>query len=301
MADYDVVVIGGGLAGLAAGTVLARARRRVVVVDAGEPRHAPAAHAHGFPALDGISPDELLSRSRAEMTGYGGEFVEDRVERIERDGADFLVRRESGALRARAVLAATGLRDELPDVGGLRERWGRDVLHCPYCHGYEVRDRALAVVGGDNRPFTLHQAQLVRQWSADVVFFPNRIELDASERDRLAARGIEVVAGPVRRVVSGAEGVRGVELADGREVAREAVFVGPRFAPRDELLTELGCAVGDNGRLAVDPSGRTSVDGVWTAGNVSDSPAQLVNAASQGSTAAIAVNHHLLAQDVERA
>ncbi|MEV5535245.1 NAD(P)/FAD-dependent oxidoreductase [Saccharopolyspora shandongensis] len=301
--DYDVVVIGGGAAGLTGGMVLARSRRRVLVVDGGEPRNAPADHLHGFLSRDGMSPAELYSVGRDEVARYGGEIVGNRVQGVER-GAErgFVVRTADGReLTTRSVLMATGLRDELPDIPGLRERWGHDVLHCPYCHGYEARDLPLGVVGGENRPFTVHQAQLVRQWSSDVVFFPNRIVLDDEERERLAARGVRIVAGDVVGVLADDNGVWGVELADGEVVPRAVVFVGPRFVPQDGLLKGLGCELGENGWVSVDPSGRTSVPGVWAAGNVVDNPAQLLTAAGAGTTAAIALNHYLLAEDVEQA
>ncbi len=297
--EYDVVVVGGGAAGLTAAMVLARARRRVAVVDAGEPRNAPAAHVHGFLSRDGMSPAQLLAAGRGEVLGYGGEVIEGRARDVEHG---FVVRLAGGReLTARGVLVTTGLRDELPEVPGVRERWGNDVLHCPYCHGYEVRDAPIGVLGGDNRPFTMHQASLVRQWSGDVVFFPNRITLAADERERLTARGIRIVDGEVARLVVDHDRLSGVELADGHLVPRTAVFVGPRFVPRDELLTALGCDVGENGWVATDPTGRTSVVGVWAAGNVVDSPVQMITAAGAGTTAAIALNHYLLEQDIERA
>lgn len=302
MLDDDVVVIGGGAAGSAAAMMLGRSRRRVTLVDAGEPRNAPSRHLHGFPSRDGADPAEMSEIGRREVRGYGGEIRTARVSGLARAEDGFEVRLDDGeALTARAVLVATGLRDELPEIPGLRERWGHDVLHCPYCHGFEVRDTPLAVVGGDNRPFTLHQAQLIRQWSDDVVFFPHRIELTGDERHRLLARGVRIVEGEVARVVVEEDAVSGVELADGRIVARGTVFVGPRFVPHDELLTSLGCEAGDDGWVRVDPSGHTSVAGVWAAGNVADSPAQLINAAAAGSKAAIALNHHLLAEDIDRA
>lgn len=301
--ECDVVVVGGGAAGLSAAMMLARSRRRLAVVDAGQPRNAPSAHLHGFLSRDGTAPAELLAEGRKEVVGYGGEMVRGRVRGIGHVGEHgFAVGLDGGReMTARAVLVATGLRDELPEIPGLRERWGNDVVHCPYCHGYEVRDAPLAVVGGDNRPFTLHQASLVRQWSSDVVFFPHRITLSDEERERLTARGVRIVDGEVARLVVRDDQLRGVELVDGHVVSRAAVFAGPRFVPHDELLTSLGCQVGENGWVAVDGTGGTSVSGVWAAGNVVDSPAQLINAAAAGSAAAIAINHHLLAEDVERA
>jgi thioredoxin reductase len=291
--EFDVVIVGGGAAGLNAALVLVRARRRVAVVDAGDPRNAPAAHMHGFLSRDGMPPAQLLEAGRAEVVGYGGELVEDRVARIDEG---FVVHLAGGrALRTRRVLVATGLRDELPDVPGLRERWARDVLHCPFCHGYEVRDRPLGVLG------TLHLGLLLPQWSADVVFFPHTNELTVDEREQLVARGVQVMDGEVTGLAIHDDALRGVELAGGRVVPRAALFVGPRFVARDELLAGLGCATGEDGWVRTDPTGRTSVPGVWAAGNVVNPRAQVVTAAGMGSAAAIALNADLLQDDVQRA
>jgi thioredoxin reductase len=158
MKECDIVVVGGGAAGLSAALVLVRARRTVAVVDAGTPRNAPAAHMHGFLTRDGMPPRELLAAGRAEVSGYGGRLIDDTVVAIE---PGFHVRLASGVhLRTRRILVATGLRDELPDLPGVRERWGRDLLHCPYCHGYEVRDQPLGVLGGT--PEAVQHALLVR-------------------------------------------------------------------------------------------------------------------------------------------
>ena len=296
---YDTVVVGGGPAGLSAATLLARARRRVIVVDAGEPRNAPADHVHNFLSRDGSTPEALNEAGRKEVLRYGGEILQDNVTRIE-DG--FELHLGNGAvLASRSALVATGLRDELPDIPGVREQWGSGVLHCPYCHGYEVRDQPIAVVGGSNRPFTIHQASLIRQWSEDVVFFTNGIELSDDERLRLDARSVRIVDAPVARVVVHDGRVAGVELSDGTVVPRHVVFVGPTFVPNDMLLSSIGCTRLDNGWVATDPTGLTSVDGLWAAGNVSDSPAQLINSAAAGSKAAIAINHYLLELDVTRA
>jgi len=304
MAEYDVVVVGGGVAGLSAALVLGRARRRVVVVDAGEPRNAQSAHLHGFLSRDGMNPAELLSTARGEVAGYGVELLAGRAVGIDRlDAALFAVRLADGArLTARAVVVATGLRDALPDIPGLRPRWGKDVQVCPYCHGYEVRDSALGLIGGEDRQFSLRQAQLIRQWSDDLVFFPHRIDLEPHERERLVARGVRIVDGAVTRIVSDETGVRGVEVAEGPMVRRTALFVAPRYIPSDELLTALGCEVNDDGWVATDRTGRTSIDGVWAAGNVADHTAQLINAAAAGSAAAIALNNqYLVVADIEKA
>src|SRR3712207_5805934 len=188
MSEYDVVIIGGGAAGLSAALVLARARRRVAVADAGAPRNAPAAHMHGFLSRDGMPPRDLLAAGRAEVTRYGGVLIDDAVADVD---PGFRVQLAGGGtVTARRILVATGLRDVLPDVPGVRERWARDVLHCPYCHGYEVRDQPLGVLGGT--PEAVQHAHLVRQWSADVVLFTHADALAAHHRQQLAARGIVV-------------------------------------------------------------------------------------------------------------
>lgn len=294
---FDVVIVGGGAAGLSAALVLARARRRVVVVDAGEPRNTPAAHMHGFLSRDGMPPLELLKAGREEIAGYGGEFIADGVVSVTRG---FTVALSSGRmLRSRRILVATGLTDRLPDIPGLRERWGRDVMQCPYCHGWEVRDHAVGVIA-TTPPSAIHHAQLVRQWAEDLTLFTNDVEIPGDEREKLAARGIKVVDGKVARVVVEDDRIRGVELADGRAVLRDALFTGGDWEPHDALLRSLGCEVAD-GWVTVDGMGQTSVPGVYAAGNVVDQRANVIMATAQGSMAAIALNGDLVAEDVEQA
>ncbi|RGC65213.1 Thioredoxin reductase [Micromonospora sp. MW-13] len=294
---YDVVVVGAGAAGLNAALVLARARRRVAVVDAGTPRNAPAAHMQGFLSRDGMPPASLLEVGRAEVTGYGVTLFEGRVDHIDHG---FFVHLAGGpALKARRVLVATGLRDELPEIPGMRERWGKDLLHCPYCHGYEVRDQPIGVLG--THPNAVHHALLLRQWSDDVVFFPHTLDLTGDDRERLTARDVHVADGVIKQLVVDDDRLRGVELTEGHVVPRNAVFVFPRMLPHDALLTGLGCEKDENDWVTTDRSGRTSVSGVWAAGNVTDPRAQVITAAGMGSAAAIAINHDLVDEDVRRA
>src|SRR6185503_16115235 len=168
--SYDVVIVGGGAAGLSAALTLSRARRSVLVIDAGAPRNAPAGHVHNYLASEGTAPADLLATGRAEVTGYGGEIVTGEVTSAHRlDDGGFHVVLGDRIVQARRLLVTTGLVDELPDVAGVAERWGRDVLHCPYCHGWEVRDQAIGVLGSS--PFAVHAALMWRQWSADVTLF----------------------------------------------------------------------------------------------------------------------------------
>jgi thioredoxin reductase len=299
--SFDVVVVGGGAAGLSAALVLGRARRRVAVVDAGAPRNAPAAHMQGFLSRDGMPPSELLAAGRAEVARYGVELVAGRVASAAPATDGFTVDLADGtALAARRLLVATGLGDELPDIPGMWERWGRDLLHCPYCHGWEVRDQPLGVIG--SVPESVQFALLVRQWSDDVCFLAHTRAVSAEERAMLDARGIEVVEGTIARLVVADDQLTGVELDDGRIVARAAVFVRPAIRPHlDGLLPSLGCELDDAGFPVVDATGRTTVAGVWAAGNAADPRAQVITAAGEGSAAAIAINADLVAEDVEHA
>ncbi|MGD9986215.1 NAD(P)/FAD-dependent oxidoreductase [Pseudonocardia sp.] len=303
MRRHDVAIIGAGAAGLSAALVLARACRDVVVLDAGHPRNAPAAHMHGFLSRDGMAPADLLGTGRSEVRGYGGVVVDTTVTGIRPDPAGgFRLTLTDGRpdVPARHVLVTTGLRDELPAVPGLRERWGRDVLHCPYCHGHEVRGRRLGVLGGD--PGSHRYAQIVRQWTDDLVHVVPPGRLTADERTALLARRVEVVEGAVDHlVVDDADHLRGLQMDDGCVVACEALFVPPRFVPHDALLTGLGCDVDDRGWVVVDGTGRTSVAGVWAAGNVVDPRAQVVTAAGAGSATAVALNADLVDDDVRTA
>ena len=281
---YDVVVIGGGAAGLSGALTLARARRKVLVIDSGSPRNAPAGHVHNYLGREGTSPADLLAIGRAEVAGYGGEVrrrgrAESRPgARAPTPGTSFrvtLVGRPDGD--ARRVLVTTGLVDELPDVAGVAERWGRDVLHCPYCHGWEVRDQRIGVLA--TGPMSVHQALLFRQWSPDVTLLLHTApEPTEDEAEQLAARGIAVVRGEVAALEVTDDRLSGVRLASGETVASDAVVVAPRFTARVGGLTALGLEpveqkLGDyviGSFVPTDPQGATSVPGVWAAGNVTD-------------------------------
>jgi len=267
--------------------VLGRARRRVIVIDAGRPRNAPAAHMHGFLSRDGMPPGELLAAGRAEVRRYGVALVTERVV----DALPGTVLHLSGGRRveARHVLLATGAADVLPDeIEGARARWGRDLLHCPYCHGWEVRDRPVGVLA------SAEHAQLLRQWTDDVTL------LTHAAGSAPAVDGVTVVDGIVARlVVDEDDRLRGAQLADGREVAFEALFIRPQLRPNaDNPAVLLGCALRDDGLVHSDEEGRTSVPGVWAAGNATNPRAQVITAAGEGSAVAIAINTALVHADV---
>jgi len=307
--NYDVIVIGGGAAGLAGALALARARRSVLVVDAGEPRNARAGHVHNYLGREGTPPLELVTIGRDEVRGYGGEIVEATVTALARDGDGFTVTLEDGrSARARRLLVTTGLADELPGIEGVAERFGRDVLHCPYCHGWEVRDQAIGVIGGN--PMAVHVAQLWRQLSADVTLFRHEApELTDTELEELEARGIRVVEGEVVAVEVTGDRLTGVRMAGGDVVPRQAVAVAPRFSARAELLTSLGLELSDQvvqghvigSFVPADPTGATAEPGVWVAGNVANPTAQVIVSAAGGLTAGAAINADLVAEETRTA
>jgi thioredoxin reductase len=258
---------------------------------------------HNFLSRDGMSPAELLAVGRAEVAGYGAEIVSATVMGVEITSAGFdVVLDNRSTISARRVLVATGLTDELPDLPGMRERWGRDVLHCPYCHGYEVRDQPLGVVGAG--PRSVHQALLVRQLSSDVVFFRHRLALTDEDRARLAAREVRIIEGTLARLVVEGNHLSGIQLADGTLVARSAVFVTPRFVANHAVLAALGAQTESTALgtwVRTDPTGRTSVPGVWAVGNVADPAAFVIEAAAAGARAAAELNADLVEEDVARA
>ncbi len=308
--QYDVVVVGGGAAGLSGAVALARSRRSVLVVDAGQPRNAPAAGVHNYLGREGARPADLLVDGRAEVASYGGSVVPGVVTAVRReDDGGFRVTLDDGReLAARRLLVATGLVDELPDLPGLAERWGRDVLHCPYCHGWEVRDQPIGILA--TGPTAVHQALLFRQLSDDVVFFRHTgPEVPAEQAEQLTALGIPMVDGEVTGIEVVDDRLTGVRLTSGEVVARSAVVVAPRFTARAGLLDALGLAAADQemggsvvgSAVPADPTGATAVPGVWVAGNISDMSAQVVVSAAAGMRAGAMINADLVAEDARRA
>jgi thioredoxin reductase len=306
--SYDVVVIGGGAAGLSGAVALARSRRSVLVADAGEPRNSPAGHVHNFLTRDGTPPGELYAAGRAEVARYGGHVEAGQVTSLSGDGELFLAEVNGRAVTARRLLVATGLHDELPDVPGLAERWGIDVLHCPYCHGWEVRDKRVGILATGSG--AVHQALLFRQLTRDVtVLRHTAAPFDAEQAEQLRVLGIPVIDSLVTRVEASVSRLTGVRLADGPRVALDALIVAPKFVANADLLAPFGLApveVVFGGqviatRIVADPSGATSVPGIYVAGNVADPQAQVIVSAAAGLMAGAAINADLIAADARRA
>lgn len=304
--SYDALVVGGGSAGLNGALMLARSRRHVVVIDAGSPRNAPAEAVHGLFALDGTPPAELLARGREEVRRYGGHVVEGEVVAVTRTDDGFVVSLADGrTAAARRLLVTTGLVDELPEVRGLADRWGRDVVHCPYCHGYEVRDRPIAVLG--TGPMSIHHVLLFRQLSDDVVYLQHSApDPEPEQSAQLAALGVEVVTGRVTGVEVTDDAISGVRLEEGRVIPREVVAVATRMVARTGFLDALGLRAvphpsGMGEHVPSGMAGVTDVPGVWVAGNVTDLSAQVGSSAAAGALAGAHLNADLVAEDAARA
>jgi thioredoxin reductase len=316
---YDVIVVGGGAAGLSGALALGRARRSVLVIDQGDPRNAPAEGVHNYLSRDGVAPHELYAIGREEITGYGGEVIDGTVVSAtalpttdtpaEVQVPGFVVELAGGwSFEARRLLVAAGVTDQLPEVPGLAERFGRDVLHCPYCHGWEVRDQAIGVL--QTGPMAIHQALLFRQWSDDITLFLHEgPEPTDDEWEELAARGISVVQGEVEAVETEGDRLTGVRLKGGKVIARQALVVQTYLQARAEFLETLGLKAVDREARGVrfgtaiesDPTGATNVPGVWVAGNVTDPMSQVISSAAAGLTAAVTINADLIAEETRLA
>ena len=306
---WDGIVVGGGVSGLSAALALGRSLRRVLVLDTDEPRNRHAEHMHTVLGHEGTPPQVLLRRGRQEAAGYGALFHQARVVQVAESSAEaghrtMVVTLAGGEqLFARTVIAATGVVDRLPELPGLAERWGRSVLHCPYCHGWEVRHQRLGVLA--TSPLALHQAELLRQWSDQLTFFSAGAgELKEPIVRRLAARGVIVEPSAVTEVHGEGEAVSAVQLEDGRRIAVDALFTAGRLIPNDHFLSGLRLKRAENpvgSFLEVDQGGRTSHERVWAPGNLSNPMANVPTAISTGTMAGATANMAMVTEDFDLA
>jgi len=300
---WDTIIVGGGFAGLSAAYMLGRARRRVLVIDSGLPRNRFAAHMHGVLGHDGYSPVQLLADGRQELAKYGVEFRTGSAVGAERAADGFTVTTDSDTTETtRRLLVTTGIRDELPPIDGLVEQWGRGVVMCPYCDGWEVRDRRIGVIATGGGP---HQVLMLRQWSARVTYFTRgEFAPTADERRTMAARGIRVDERPIARAVSTDDVLTAIEIAGGELVPVDSIFTGPTLVAHDDLLATLGAERAESrfgSFVSVNEMFATTVPGVWAAGNVVNPGAAVPIAMGAGTTAGAAINADLTLDDNDRA
>ncbi|MFC4224628.1 NAD(P)/FAD-dependent oxidoreductase [Lysinibacter cavernae] len=303
-ASADVIVVGGGPAGLSAAIALGRSRRSVIVVDAGQPRNARAHGAHNFLTRDGESPLRILELGRDEAARYGVTIVNGAVSGVAGSVGSFTVATEAGdTYVGRRIIIASGIVDSLPDIAGLAERWGIDAIHCPYCHGWEVRDKTIAVIA--TSPLSMHQATLFRQWTEHLILLENEQFVPMGE-DALAleARGTRRVAGKVASLRVEQDALTGVVMEDGSVVPVDAVVVASQSVADSAAIRDLGIPLAINPMgtfIETELGGRTSIPGVWAAGNVTDLGAQVVTSAGAGLMAGAHVNMDLIQEETREA
>lgn len=293
---FDVIVVGGNFAGLSAAMQLARARHTVLVFDDGKPRNRFAAASHGFFGQDGRAPLAIMAEASRQLLAYPS--VTKRGERAvvaRKDGEHFVIETEGGtAVRGARVILATGVRDILPEMDGLAERWGRSVLHCPYCHGYEIGPKPLGVLATGKH--SIHQAMAVSQWGALTYFTQGKFTPDAEQRAMLAGYGVMIEESPIVQLLGASPALDGVRLADGREIALAALFTASRIEMTSPLAAQLGCAMEDGPQgpiIRVDDFKQTSVQHVFAAGDVSAPMSNAMFSAAAGTMAGLAAHRSL--------
>lgn len=295
--DFDVIIVGGSFAGQAAALQLGRARKRVLLLDAARPRNRFSPASHGFPGQDGASPTEIVCRLSDQLQRY--ETVAQRsgtAIRAEVSQNGFgLIMEDGDSVWSRKLILASGIRDILPDITGLQARWGVSVLHCPYCHGYELDQQPIGVLGTSEN--ALHQAMLVRDWGPTTLFTQNTLVLTPEQRSALSARDVRIEPTPVIELLGSGRLLNSARLSDGRTVELAGLFVAPRTEIVGDLVSDLGCALDDGPTgafVSVDAMQRTSVPGVFAAGDVAAAMSNATLSAASGVRAAAAAHQSLI-------
>lgn len=294
---WDAIVIGGSFAGLSAAMQLARGQRKVLLIDAGEPRNRFATASHGFFAADGMAPAELQGRAWQQLLAYPSvTFRQSRVQSAQQQANGFSVTDEVGQqYQAKVLILATGLVDTLPDIDGLKPRWGKSVIHCPYCHGYEYRQQPIAVIA--NGAASVHQASILPDWGPVTYFSQNRFLPDQEQQAVLQKRGVKVEHTPVVAILGEADDVSAVKLADGREIVTGVVYVASETSFGHSLVQQLGCELeqGPTGAyVKTDAMQQSSVSGVFVAGDMAAPMHNAMLAAAAGVKAGAAAHRFLM-------
>ena len=296
--NFDAIVIGGGPAGLSAALTLGRSRRRVLLAACGAPRNAPAHAAHNVFTRDGTPPTELLRIGREQLAPYDVTIRDECATDVLRNDSHYVVTLQNQKVRSRGIVFAIGVRDVMPDVPGFQELWGSGVFHCPYCHGWEVAGRPLAIYGRGEA--ALHFSKLIRGWTNDLILFTDGpTELESDIEDRIRSHGIIIREEPVERLV-GSSGLEAVVLENGETIPRAGIFVRPKQELRSDLPHKLGCDLTPQGLVQGDVLGRTSVPRVFVAGDAGPAQQSVISAAASGAMAGAGLNLDLLDEDFQR-
>jgi thioredoxin reductase len=296
---HDAIIIGGSFAGLSAAIYIARARRSVYIIDTGSPRNRFAAHSHGFFAQDGSEPSTMLATARSQVAAYPtATFIEGEAIGAAREPDGFSVKLATGeVLESARLVLAFGISDELPAIPGLAERWGKSVLHCPYCHGFEFSEQRMGVLNVS--PMSIHQAMLVAEWGPTTLYLNGASEPDAASLAQLQKREVAIEPAPVRALHGDGARLSAIELIDGRTLGVDALYLGPRTRLNSEIAQQLGCEL-DEGPLGsiirTDGTKMTTVSGVYAAGDITRSAHNVTWASADGVTAGMAVHRSLVFQ-----
>jgi thioredoxin reductase len=295
---FDVIVVGGSYSGLAAGMALGRALRAVLIIDSGSPCNAQTPHSHNFITQDGVAPGEISALARSQVKAYETvEFHDDLAVEAQKTEGGFLVRTAAGdEFSARKLIFATGIRDQLAPIPGLAECWGITALHCPYCHGYEVRHQATGLLGNGEPGFDF--AGLIANWTKDLTLLTNgEPTLSGEQSERLSRRGIEVVSKEIVNLEHERGRLQRVVFKDGTTLPFSALYVRPKFEQHCPIPEALGCDLTEEGYIEVGPSQRTSVPGVYACGDNTSSMRTVANAVAAGTTAGMMANKELALED----
>jgi thioredoxin reductase len=290
---HDVAIIGGSYAGMAAALQLLRARKRVLVIDAGNRRNRMADHAHGYLTQDGVDPAEIARIAREQLQAYRTlDWRNATAERAAGSTDDFAVATSDGETHAaRRLLFAIGVSDALPEIEGMEERWGKHVFHCPYCHGYELNQGRIGVIATSS--MSQHQAALLTEWGDTTFFVNGAYEMSAEDRAHLVARGVTIESKPIVRL----EGEADVRLNDGRVMNFAGLFTASRNAPSTAIAERLGCELEETPfgmQIRTDGGKATSVPGVFACGDVARAPHSLSLAVGDGAWAGANIHRSLV-------
>ncbi|WP_053376440.1 NAD(P)/FAD-dependent oxidoreductase [Paenibacillus sp. FJAT-27812] len=298
---YDCAIIGGGPAGLNAALVLGRAKRSVVLIDSNKPRNAVTHASHGFITRDGVTPSEFRRIAYEEVLRYPSvEHLQIEVVSVEKKESGFEVNVSSGdRILARKIILATGVKEIFPEIEGFYPLYGKSLFNCPYCDGWELRDRPLVVVS--DHPSLFHLAKMIFNWSKDLVVCTNgKASLSELQRKQLESKGVVVMEQPVSAFIGQNGRLELVRFADGTEIPRYGGFVSPKLVPSAALGENLGCERTESGGIKTDEWGRSSIPGIYSAGDAANEmPSQLIFAAASGSRTAAGVNMDLTEEDFE--
>lgn len=298
-ADYEVIIVGGSIAGLSAALALGRSLRRVLVIDSGKPCNRQTPHAHNLLTRDGESPAQLNAIARAQATAYPSVTIRDgRVTTLTKTEDGFTVTTDQSAqYKARKVLLATGVEDLMPPIDGFAESWGRSVAHCPYCHGYEVHGQKLGVLG--NGDAALEFVQLIQNWSKNLTLFTNGpATLTDEQRDQIGRLNVPIVETPIARINHEKGFMSAIQLQNGSQVALTFLFARVPFRQHSDLAQQVGCELGPTGLIVASPFGETNVPGLYAAGDNSSMMRSLSMASANGAVAGAWLNRELIGEDV---